>query len=262
MLTTGQALAIASRKPLPPWSTRDLMAEWGLNRLSLRSFVDGIDRQNLTIWINIADYIDFSFVTDIASLNRAVIAAPSPMRKSMVVLYEEMATVGVSLLVSGTTWKTVGLSGKTEAMAHIKAFQIKDYSTALGAFGGAAGIVGTAIFAVGLIPSPWSPFLLVGGGAIAGAGAGAFTAQMIIELQKDTPPSKPTSELDLDPTQDQLDFPDDNIGSPPRDIMDAIAAGVGVDKFILGDTNDLPDNPPGIGGPEDYVDPSAIDGFA
>lgn len=267
MLTTIQALVIASQKTEPPWSLRQLINEYQLRKItrvrvgtidasvlmeeylsrekSLRSFIRGVANQKTVIWVKVADpsQINPLSFSDLQSLQRAIDNAPTPSRALLDSLSQVVKPMGVSLVISKNTWRVIGLFGSNDSLNRVPALHINDMSAAAPYFATGTGAFGGALVAISMVPEPASPILFGIGYFFIGMGAGFSLGKGVLELKKPPEPQK-------SPTSSSLgDFPDDSIGSPPEDIKDMMATGDGGDygDFIINDPiHDLP-----LYGPED-----------
>jgi hypothetical protein len=254
MLATKEALRIASRQAEPPWKLKDLMTSFGLRRLSLRSLVTGVQDQRVAYWVNLVDDLpNQAQLTDVNSFVEQVANAPSPQRKTLVKLSTALAGIGGSLVLSKTSWKTVGIAGTYGSLTPIKTVVLDDVvvmdvarGAALVAGGEFLIVAGTATFNPVLI---LGGEVLVGGGLMAiGVGAWVTIGEIVDKLEQPDRP-KPTSQEGDSPSDDVLDFPPDNVGTPPDDLAEAVASGDWSDtgpiqQFIIDGANNVPGEPP------------------
>jgi hypothetical protein len=236
MLTGVQALKLATYQATAPWKVSDLKQRIGVPKLSLAAMIRGLEKKSVSLWLRVArkESIDWSSVKTLQDLYQSVIEAPAMSRAELVTLGQLLKSNGLDLVLSHTTWKVIGINGTIDAFGNAGGIHVLN-ETAKNVGEGEVAL-GTAIAAAGTLGAA-PPVAAFGAGfAIGGAIVWILGALNVINIEPLKAPKVSVSGED-DPTDDSFDFPADLIGNPPKDIEDAIAAGVEnwIDGYIVGD---------------------------
>lgn len=169
MLTLKQVLIIATRRSAPPWHAGELRSILKVSGpLSLRSAISSVEEQKMVLFVQIRDLSLLKSVTTLAEL-RAAWRSSHPGKDTVNRLSQELAKSGVTVNFISTDGQTVGLAGKTNALAGIATAAITSpaaLSGASDALKGAGILVGAIAALAGGPPTEAVYWIAVAGGTV------------------------------------------------------------------------------------------------
>jgi hypothetical protein len=179
MVTVKQVVAIAAGRAAPPYHANGLRTRFHAKPLSLRSVMNGVGSQNIVVMVSIREVSILQGVKTFDEL-RAKWRSSAPTRANLLTVLQAVNAAGGSVKSLSRTWQTVALSGNVSSFGGLSTIRLA--SADLADLGHSLGIVGGSMIAIGAIPEPGSPILVIGGAAVAGAGAGLLFGNFVGEL--------------------------------------------------------------------------------
>jgi hypothetical protein len=179
MMTVKQLVAITTERAVPPYHANGLRTRFHAKPLSLRSVINGVGAQNIIVMVSIRDVSILQGLKTFDEL-RARWGSSAPTRANLLTVLEAVNAAGGSVKSLSRTWQTVALSGNVSSFGGLSTIRLA--SADLADLGHSLGIIGGSMIAIGAIPEPGSPLLVIGGAAVAGAGAGLLFGNFLGEL--------------------------------------------------------------------------------
>jgi len=227
MLTAREVLILAPPGGVEYPSLGALRSAFNIRSVSLRTISQVLGNQRIAMSVQIRSTAVFKnrSIQTLAQLQSLWNDSSAMMSSSdFSTLYTSLKSAGVYLRVN-TDQKSGVLIGTASSLAALKIAPLNDgslhildnISTGLAEGGGGLTALGGAMMAVGAIPEPLSPGLILVGAALVGTGAGLLIDAGIIDFffGGDSTPNKPTSSNDTSqdsqPDGEDISVPDGTV---------------------------------------------------
>jgi hypothetical protein len=198
MLTLRQLL-VASGNGSDALHASTLLAQFSPRPLSVRSVITAIEKQRIVLIVELIStkvlaLPDVKTVPDV--LRVGATPAGRPSAEEFLAFSRELREYNLSLRLLTKDLRYAAIVGEVPELVNAPAgvvndgnfITVKDKYSGASSIGGGIATFGAGMFAIGTLPTPASPALLIIGSAAFGLGAGIMIGAGVLDMMQGTPP--------------------------------------------------------------------------